>query len=135
MVQRSQRLERLITEEREAGTCCDGDVDHRIATLEERVASIPSDADRDRAVFKVLSNETRYTIVHLLTAAERELCVCEITPVVDVSDSAVSHALSDLHDAGLVTRRSDGTWRYYAATERASAILDALKETRPSTDA
>jgi DNA-binding transcriptional ArsR family regulator len=127
-------LERLIAEEQAEGTCCDGNVDRRIATLEERVASIPPDADSDRAVFKVLSNETRYTIVHLLTASERELCVCEITPVVDVSDSAVSHALSDLHDAGLVTWRSDGTWRYYAATERASGILAALEETRAGSD-
>jgi DNA-binding transcriptional ArsR family regulator len=127
-------LERLITEEREAGTCCSGDVDRRIATLEEHVAAIPPDADRDRAVFKALSDETRFTIVHLLTSTERELCVCEITPVVDVSDSAVSHALSDLYDAGLVTRRSDGTWRYYAVTERASALLTALEETREGPD-
>jgi DNA-binding transcriptional ArsR family regulator len=42
----------------------------------------------------------------------------------------VSHALSDLHDAGLVTRRKDGTWRYYEPTDRAVALLDALDRTR-----
>jgi DNA-binding transcriptional ArsR family regulator len=47
-----------------------------------------------------------------------------------VSASAVSHALSDLHDAGLVTRRQAGTWRYYAPTDRAVALLDALDSTR-----
>jgi DNA-binding transcriptional ArsR family regulator len=66
----------------------------------------------------------------LLKAADRELCVCEINPIVDVSDSAISHALSDLYDAGLVTRRKDGTWRYYETTDRAEAILTALDETR-----
>jgi DNA-binding transcriptional ArsR family regulator len=66
----------------------------------------------------------------LLTAADRALCVCEITPLVDISDSAISHALSDLHDAGLVTRRKDGTWRYYDATPRAEALIGALDGTR-----
>jgi DNA-binding transcriptional ArsR family regulator len=50
--------------------------------------------------------------------------------VVDVSDSAVSHALADLLDADLVTRRKHGTWRYYEATERARALLAALDATR-----
>jgi DNA-binding transcriptional ArsR family regulator len=58
------------------------------------------------------------------------MCVCEINPIVDVSDSAISHALSDLREAGLVTRRKDGTWRYYEATERAKALLAALDETQ-----
>jgi DNA-binding transcriptional ArsR family regulator len=134
MAQGAERLERLVLEEQAEGTCCDGDVERRIATLEEHVAEIPAGADRDRAVLKALGDETRYTIGRLLISADRELCVCEITPVVDVSDSAVSHALSDLYDAGLVTRRSDGTWRYYAATERASALLEALDETREGSD-
>ncbi len=127
MAQRSDRLERLIADQ--DGECCVADIDARIETLEGH-ANVPSGSERDRAALKTLSNDTRYTIVRLLVVAGRELCVCEITPVVDVSDSAVSHALSDLHDAGLLTRRKDGTWRYYEATDRASALLDALDRTR-----
>jgi DNA-binding transcriptional ArsR family regulator len=128
MAQQSERLERLIVEQE--GECCVEDIDGRIETLERHVAAFPADTERDRSALKVLGNDTRYTIVRLLAAAGRELCVCEITPVVDVSDSAVSHALSDLTEAGLVTRRKDGTWRYYEATERATALLDALDRTR-----
>lgn len=128
MVAQNERLERLITVQE--GECCAADIDARIETLERHVRDLPSDTARDRAALKTLSNDTRYTIVRLLAAAGRELCVCEITPVVDVSDSAVSHALSDLYDAGLVTRRKDGTWRYYEATGRALALLDALDRTR-----
>ncbi|MGM0591894.1 MAG: ArsR/SmtB family transcription factor [Halobacteriota archaeon] len=128
MSQQSERLERLITDQE--GECCAADIDARIETLERHVTDLPSDTARDQAALKTLSNDTRYTIVRLLAAAGRELCVCEITPIVDVSDSAVSHALSDLYDAGLVTRRKDGTWRYYEATDRATALLDALDQTR-----
>lgn len=127
MSQESERLERLISDQE--GECCAADIDARIETLERHVTDLPDPA-RDQAALKTLSNDTRYTIVRLLAAAGRELCVCEVTPVVDVSDSAVSHALSDLYDAGLVTRRKDGTWRYYEATERATTLLDALDQTR-----
>ena len=128
MGQQSERLERLIADRE--GECCTADLDARLETLERHVTDLPPESARDRTALKTLSNDTRYTIVRLLAAAGGELCVCEITPVVDVTDSAVSHALSDLYDAGLVTRRKDGTWRYYEATDRATALLDALDRTR-----
>lgn len=115
--------------EDQLGECCAEDVDERVETLGEYADERPADLDADVRALRTLGNETRYAIVHLLATADRELCVCEITPVVDVSDSAVSHALSDLADAGLVTRRKEGTWRYYEATERALALVEALDAT------
>jgi DNA-binding transcriptional ArsR family regulator len=132
MDQQTGRLERLIAEE--LGDCCAADVEDRLDSLRAYQSEMPRDPDADLRALKTLSNDTRYTIVRLLTAAGRELCVCEINPMVDVSDSAISHALSDLADAGLVSRRKDGTWRYYRATDRAEAVLEALDETRGTTD-
>ena len=128
MSQGSERLERLITEE--IGDCCESDVSERVERLEAYGEVGPSDPSGDLTALSTLGNDTRYDIVRLLTAADGELCVCEISPVVDVSDSAISHALSDLSEAGLVTRRKEGTWRYYEATDRAAALLAALDETR-----
>jgi DNA-binding transcriptional ArsR family regulator len=128
MAQRPERLERLVTQE--VGECCEAAVRARIDTLEALATEIPPEYAADCDALGALGSTTRYRIVRLLAAADRELCVCEITPVVDVSDSAISHALSDLHDAGLVTRYKDGTWRYYESTERAVALLDALDATR-----
>lgn len=127
MAQRPDRLERLIT--REIGSCCEEDVDERLTALDSFADRVPSTADEDIRALKSLGNGTRYTIVRLLLAADRDLCVCELTPVIDVSDSAISHALSDLHDAGLVTRRKDGTWRYYGPTDRAERLVAALDAT------
>jgi len=124
----SDRLERLL--ESEVGECCDGDIAERIGTLEDLAAAGPTDRAPDLAALGTLGDDTRYRIVRLLAAADRPLCVCELSPVVDVSDSAISHALSDLREAGLVTRDRDGTWRYYDATERATALLAALDDTR-----
>lgn len=128
MSQPDARLERLVAEQ--LGDCCAADVEERLDSLQAYRAAVPAATDGDLAALRTLGNDTRYTIVRLLAAADRELCVCELNPLVEVSDSAVSHALSDLHDAGLVARRQAGTWRYYAPTDRAVALLDALDSTR-----
>ncbi|MUW13242.1 metalloregulator ArsR/SmtB family transcription factor [Halorubrum sp. CBA1125] len=127
MSSQTERLERLITEER--GGCCEADIEERLDSLRSYQSETPTNPDADLTALKTLGNDTRYHIVRLLTAADRELCVCEINPIVNVSDSAISHALSDLYDAGLVTRRKDGTWRYYETTDRAEALLTALDKT------
>ncbi len=128
MSPQTERLERLIVEEN--GGCCEADLEERLESLRSYQSETPTNPDVDLTALKTLGNDTRYSIVRLLTAADRELCVCEINPILNVSDSAVSHALSDLYDAGLVTRRKDGTWRYYETTDRAEALLTALDETR-----
>lgn len=124
----SDRLHRLV--EDELGECCDADVEDRLEALESLSAAVPDDPTADLAALSTLGDGTRYRLVRLLVAAEDELCVCELSPLVDVSDSAISHALSDLTDAGLVARRKEGTWRYYRPTERAERLVAALDDTR-----
>lgn len=131
MAQDTTRLRRFI--EDGADGCCDADVETRLNDLNSLTAAVPEDYERDVATLKTLGNETRYRIVRLLAAAEDELCVCEITPLFDVSESAVSHALSDLTAAGLLTRRKEGTWRYYRTTESAERLVDALDVSRGDT--
>jgi len=74
--------------------------------------------------------ETRYRLVRLLVEADGGLNFDEITPYVSVSDSAVSHALTLLSDAGLVRKEKDGRSRRYTPTRRAEALVTALDGTR-----
>lgn len=125
------RLERLIADE--VGQCCAADVNDRLAVLHELEASARvDDAEEgsDLDALSALGSGTRYRLARLLAAADGELCVCELEPLVDVSESAVSHALSTLTDAGLLARRKEGKWRYYDTTDRAEALLSALDSTR-----
>ncbi|MFC6751872.1 ArsR/SmtB family transcription factor [Halorubrum tibetense] len=125
----TDRLRRYVTDE--CGSCTDEDLSERMAELEAlNEAAGGSDVESDVELLSALGNETRYKIVRMLHAAEGELCVCELSPLLDVSDSAISHALSKLTDAGLVTRRKDGKWRMYRATPRANAVLVALDGSR-----
>ena len=126
----TERLQRYVADE--CGSCTDDDLADRLAELEELNESVGgSDLATDIELLSALGNETRYKIVRMLHAADdEELCVCELSPLLDVSDSAISHALSQLTDAGLVTRRKEGKWRMYRATPRANAVLVALDGSR-----
>ena len=87
------------------------------------------DAARLAADVRLLSgaaNDTRYELLRLLSAADGGVCACELPEAVGLSQSAVSHALSTLFDAGLVSREKDGRWRYYDLTPAAQSLLDTL---------
>jgi DNA-binding transcriptional ArsR family regulator len=121
----TQRLQRYLADELEE--CRPEDVDQRIDELDALEAVLSTERiEADLDVLAALANETRYKLVRLLVAADGELCVCELNAMVDASESAISHALSKLTEAGLVTRRKDGRWRKYRATNTAVALLTLL---------
>jgi ArsR family transcriptional regulator len=93
-----------------------------------------ADLAADVELLSALGNDTRYETLRLVAAAEEDICVCEVEPALGVSQGAVSQALSRLFSAGLVDRRKEGRWRYYAATPRAERLLAVLDETRDWTD-
>lgn len=121
MAEASDRIRRLIADD--LGDCCDDDVERRFKDLQILAETAIGD-DTVRHIFAALGNETRYRITRILADADSELCVCELETLVDVSESAVSHALSDLVDAGLITRRKEGNWRYYTTTALAEALFE-----------
>ena len=80
----------------------------------------------DVSLLSGAANDTRYELLRLLSAADGDVCACELPEAVGLSQSAVSHALSTLFDAGLVTREKDGRWRYYDLTPAAQSLLNTL---------
>ena len=133
MAQTTERLQRYLSDE--LGACCSEDVEQRLDELERLGDALATEQiASELAVLSALANETRYTIIRVLVAAEEELCVCELNAVVDVTESGLSHALSQLVDAGLVDGRKDGRWKKYRATNRAVALVTLL-EGSVSTDA
>ena len=132
MDQQSEQVRRLLTDE--LGECCESDLQQRLDELRSLAASTDETTiERDSAVCKTLGNETRMRLLRYLDAVDRQLCVCELNELADVSTSAISHALSDLGDAGLVTREKQGKWRYYEPTARGERLLATLDATREPT--
>jgi len=125
MGQATERLQRYLDDELEV--CREEDVDRRLDELERLEKRLQgTQIDTELAVLSALASETRYSLVRVLVAADEELCVCELNAVVDVTESGLSHALSQLVDAGLVDGRKDGRWKKYRATNRAVALVTLL---------
>jgi len=126
MAQATERLRRYLDDE--LGECRSEDVDARLDELGALEAALgEARVDAELSIVSALANETRFTLVRTLVAAEEELCVCELNAVTDVTESGLSHALSKLVDAGLVSDRQDGRWKKYRATNRAIALVTVLE--------
>ncbi|OAN49249.1 transcriptional regulator [Paramagnetospirillum marisnigri] len=80
-------------------------------------------------VAKAVADPSRVRILKLLESGE--LCVCQITTVLELAPATVSKHLAALKTAGLVQQRRDGKWVYYRLAERdfnayARCFLDLL---------
>lgn len=63
-------------------------------------------------VFKALGDPTRVKIIY--TLLEKELCVHDLTTVLDMGQSAVSHQLRYLRNMRIVKRRKVGKTVFYS---------------------
>jgi DNA-binding transcriptional ArsR family regulator len=67
-------------------------------------------------VAKAVADPSRARILKLLENGE--LCVCQITAVLDLASATVSKHLALLKTAGLLQQRREGKWVYYRRAER-----------------
>jgi len=78
------------------------------------------------AVLKALADRHRLKIVNLLLRAQGEaVCVCEVQPVLGLSQGTVSYHLKQLLDAGVIERTTSGTYSYFRL---APGALDSVRE-------
>lgn len=80
-------------------------------------------------LFSALSNEIRLRCLMLLQL-EGELCVCELTHALELSQPMISRHLALLRDAGLANDRREGQWVYYSINpDLAAWAMDVLDTT------
>ena len=63
-------------------------------------------------LYKVFSDETRLKILNALL--NTELCVCDISDILNMSHSSISHQLKTLRDMKLVKTKKIGKSVYYS---------------------
>jgi ArsR family transcriptional regulator len=85
------------------------------------------EVDREAAlrlaeVAKALGDPIRLQLVDVLRTHAGKVCVCELVPLFDISQSTLSHHLKKLREAGIVDSERQGLWAYYYV------LPDALKE-------
>lgn len=75
-------------------------------------------------LFKVMGDPTRMRIITSLFKAE--LCVCDLSEIAGISQSAVSHQLRILRQARLVRYRREGKNAYYSLQDEHVRKLVAM---------
>jgi ArsR family transcriptional regulator len=81
------------------------------------------------SVFKALADPVRLRLLSMIAGAENETCACDLTAPVSRSQPTVSHHLSVLVSAGLITREQRGKWAWFQlAPDRAEFIRTLLHD-------
>lgn len=78
--------------------------------------------------FKVLADPVRLRLLSLIAAMpEGEVCACDLNEPLERSQATVSHHLSVLTKAGLITREQRGKWAWFSvAPDRAEFVRSVL---------
>jgi len=88
--------------------------------------------------FRMLADSTRLRCL-MLMQAEGELCVCELTHALNLSQPKISRHLAHLREAGVLVARRNGTWMNYRinpdmqawALEILQTTLQGVRKTEP----
>lgn len=72
-------------------------------------------------LFKIFGDDTRVRI--LLSLLNKELCVCDISNLLNMTHSAISHQLKVLRDMHLVKPRKEGKEVYYSLGDDHVAVI------------
>jgi len=107
---RSKRLERLICSDLRSTK----DLEKYAAELKKLASEVADEelVDRKSRLLKALANETRLKMLRLLS--KREMCVCELTIALDLTQPTASHHLNILENMRLIKDQKEGKWVFYS---------------------
>ena len=75
--------------------------------------------------FKVMADDTRLKII-LMLMCESELCVCELTHALELSQPKISRHIALLKKQQLLSERKSGRWVYYSMAKPLSQWKQAV---------
>lgn len=78
------------------------------------------------SLLDALADPTRLGIINLLANNDESICVCDITAQFDKGQPTISHHLSILREAGLVSGTREGIWSYYVLNRERLGQLQAM---------
>ena len=120
--QADKRLARLVR----SSICPAEDASEYAEELEELADRIANKtlAKNESRFFKSLAEENRIRILKLLML--RKMCVCEIMVALNLTQPTASHHLGILEKEGVIKRKKEGKWVYYAIADL--AILEGMEK-------
>jgi len=95
---------------------CDCNIIHEDVVESVRSQMLSPELRSEMADFyKIMGDKTRISILHALSFSE--MCVCDISILLNMNQSTISHQLKTLRQTRLVTARRDGKVVYYSLND------------------
>lgn len=95
---------------------CDCEIIHNELVNNAKKSVLSDDVLLNMADFyKAFSDSTRIKIINLLN--EHELCVCDISAILNLTKSTVSHQLKNLRDMNLIKNEKRGKEVWYSLAD------------------
>jgi ArsR family transcriptional regulator len=103
-----------------------GMIDERCCPPILRSALGPIEAEDLASALRVLADPARLRVLSLVAGSgDGEVCACNLTEPLGLSQPTVSHHLKVLTEAGLLEREQRGRWAYFRLMPERLAILRA----------
>jgi len=80
---------------------------------------------------KAVADANRLKILACLKKGE--VCVCDFTDVLGISQPAVSQHLRKLKEADIISERKVGTWKHYRIAENQTPLMQGVLNSLPIT--
>jgi ArsR family transcriptional regulator len=74
------------------------------------------DVSKTYAFLRAIADSNRLKILCVLQSGSK--CVCEIVPIIGISDKLASHHLKQLKGIGLLTEKRDGKFIHYSLNKK-----------------
>jgi DNA-binding transcriptional ArsR family regulator len=96
-----------------------------IESAQDMLEALESNIDEKAKIFALLGNEVRLQIITLLLNVE-QLCVCDISDILQMNQSPISQHLRKLKDGGLLQNRREGMTIYYSIVTAKKKLLQSI---------
>jgi ArsR family transcriptional regulator len=97
----------------DAKECCEVTIIHDDIVSDVQAKQLSAEKGNELALlFQALSDPTRLRIIH--TLIQKEVCVCDLAAILEMTQSSISHQLRNLRALRLVKHRKVGRMVYYS---------------------
>ncbi|MPZ54743.1 MAG: metalloregulator ArsR/SmtB family transcription factor [Acidimicrobiia bacterium] len=104
-------------------SCCDPVPDAALS---------PASSEELADTFKVLADPVRLRLLSLIASVpEGEVCACDLNEPLNRSQATVSHHLSVLVKAGLISREQRGKWAWFRLAPDQIEFVHSVLQTQP----
>ena len=107
-------------------SCIRALADHKqINRCKRQIGEIEIQLTRLSSIVGLIGNDTRLKILFLLQA-EKKLCVCDLSDILNMTVPAISQQLRKLKDGGLINSQREGTVIYYSLSNKYRKVISGI---------